>query len=88
MLNLLTRLLSLIVKEKRMTIKNITIDATKQIVHIGSDKRNRSFTFKSIFAPQISILMMNVLGARHIAKSPTKNISVTSWNNAVVFCKF
>lgn len=83
----MTRFSSFVVKEKRTTIKNIAIDATKQIVHIGSDKRSKSFTFKSIFAPQISILIANVLGAKHIAKSPTKNTSVTSWNNAVVFCK-
>jgi len=77
-LNLLTRSLSLIVKEKRTTIINIAIDATKQIVHIESDKRNRSFTFKSIFRPQRSTLIANILGARHIAKTPMRNISVTT----------
>ena len=69
-------------------MKNKVIDAIKKKVDNGSDKHSMSFTFKSIFAPQTSILMISVLGVRHIAKSPIRSISVTSWNNAVVFCKF
>jgi hypothetical protein len=75
----------LLVREKRTTTKNKAIDATKQKVFTGSDRRNRSFTFRFIFAPQISTLILNILGARHIAKSPIRNSSVTIWNRAVVF---